>query len=77
MTVTDSELKPGFSFVIPTYNSGEKIRRCLESIRTQDYPQDNVQLLIADGGSTDDTIDIAREYGARSAMIRPTDWPVA
>ena len=65
MTVTDSELKPGFSFVIPTYNSGVKIRRCLESIRSQDYPQDKVQLLIADGGSTDGTIDITREYGAR------------
>jgi len=54
----------GFSFVIPVYNSAERIGRCLSSIRRQDYPQENVQIVIADGGSTDDTRNIALGFGA-------------
>ena len=39
--------------------------RCLASIREQDYPQDQVDIFVADGGSTDDTLKIARRYECR------------
>lgn len=55
---------PGFTVLMPTYNSSVRIRRCLASIAGQDYPSDWVQIIVADGGSTDDTREVAREYGA-------------
>lgn len=38
---------------------------CLCNIREQDYPQHLVEIVIADGGSTDKTVDIAEQNGCR------------
>lgn len=43
---------------ILTYNSGKNLRRALESVKNFS------NIIIADGGSTDDTLQIAAEYGA-------------
>lgn len=56
---------PTISFVTPTYNAGRCLRACLESIRNQEYPQDKIEILIADGGSQDNTCRIADEFGAK------------
>jgi glycosyltransferase involved in cell wall biosynthesis len=58
------EFLPGFTVLMPTLNSEGRIRRCLDSIRGQDYPQDRIDILVADGGSTDGTRQIAESYGA-------------
>ncbi len=58
----DSRILPKFSFNIPTYNAAEHLDTCLQSIFSQDYPQNRVEVLIADGGSTDDTLAIAAKY---------------
>lgn len=50
------------SFVIPTYNAERYLNNCLLSIIRQDYPQDQYEILIIDGGSTDRTLSIAEEY---------------
>lgn len=44
---------------ILTYNSEEHLSRALESVR------DFAEIIIADGGSTDETLTLARAYGAR------------
>lgn len=51
------------SIITATYNSGATLRDTLESILQQDY--DDYELLIKDGGSTDNTLDICREYEPR------------
>lgn len=51
---------PLVSFLIPTFNSERHLRHCLESIRQQDYPSNLVEIIVADGGSTDTTASIAR-----------------
>lgn len=56
---------PSISVVIPTLNSENTLERCLESIARQNYPQDKVEIIIADGGSEDKTLDIARKYTQR------------
>ncbi|MBI2871169.1 MAG: glycosyltransferase family 2 protein [Candidatus Omnitrophica bacterium] len=61
--VAVSNLK--ISFSLPVLNAARTLERCLESIRGQDYPQDDVEILVADGGSTDETVRIAQRYGAR------------
>jgi glycosyltransferase involved in cell wall biosynthesis len=53
---------PSISVIIPTYNSGSVIRNCLNSIAEQDYPPGLIELIIADGGSTDDTIKTVKSY---------------
>lgn len=52
------------SFVIPTYNAASHLECCLQSIKKQHYPEDKIEILIIDGGSTDTTLGLARKYGA-------------
>lgn len=51
---------PTISVVVPTYNHGHYIEETLRSILLQGYP--SLELIVIDGGSTDDSIDIIRKY---------------
>jgi len=51
---------PKISVVTPTFNSRHTLRETLESVLQQNYP--NLEHLVMDGGSTDGTLDILREY---------------
>jgi glycosyltransferase involved in cell wall biosynthesis len=51
---------PRLSVVIPSYNQGEFIERTIKSIVDQDYP--NLDLILMDGGSADDTMTIVERY---------------
>lgn len=53
------------SFIIPVYNGGGFMDSCLGSIREQDFPQDELEILVADGGSEDNTRELALKYAAR------------
>ena len=48
---------------IVTYNSGRFIKRCLESILAQRYP--NKEIVVIDNASTDGTIDILEQFEDR------------
>lgn len=48
------------SLILTTYNSGTNLQKTLNSIEMQDYP--NIEVVIKDGGSTDSTLQIIREY---------------
>lgn len=54
---------PIVSVVIATYNSSAVLERTLSALRKQNYPQDRLEVIIIDGGSKDNTIDIAERYG--------------
>jgi len=56
---------PEITFIIPTYNANKQLKSCLRSIRCQKYPQNKIEIIIADGGSTDNTLEIAKEFGCR------------
>lgn len=53
------------SVVIATFNSGRTLEKCLQSLRDQNYPQELIELITADGGSTDFSKEIAQKFGAR------------
>lgn len=53
------------SVVMATYNSMPIIEKSLQSIRSQDYPQDLIEILVADGGSTDKTIETVKKYDSQ------------
>lgn len=52
-----------FSIIIPSFNQGRFIGRTLESIIQQEGPE--AQILVSDGGSTDETVEVLRSYGDR------------
>ncbi len=51
---------PLISIAVPSYNQGRFIRDTLQSLVDQQYP--NLEVIIQDGGSTDDAVEIAREF---------------
>jgi glycosyltransferase involved in cell wall biosynthesis len=63
--------RPGISVVVPSYNHAEFIRETLDSILDQQYPA--VDVLVMDGGSSDGTVNILREYGDRIRWISRKD----
>lgn len=65
-------LRPLFSVVTVSFNSGKTIRRTIESVANQTY--DRIELIVVDGGSTDDTLDIVGEYAhVVSRLISESD----
>ena len=56
------------SFCMPTYNYGRYIGTAIESIRAQG--QQNVEIVVLDGGSTDDTQAVVERAAARWPAIR-------
>lgn len=51
---------PKFSVITVSYNHGDFIRQTIESVLQQEYP--NFEHIVVDGGSTDNTISILKEY---------------
>ncbi|MFC1621894.1 glycosyltransferase [Patescibacteria group bacterium] len=58
-------MKYKLSVVIPTLNAASVIVPCLESIKTQSFDMSKVEIIIGDGGSTDDTVELVKRYGAK------------
>jgi len=58
-------MKTLISIIMPTLNEESRIERALKSIRMQSINQEEIDILVIDGGSTDRTIEIAKLYGAR------------
>ena len=46
---------PLVSVVIPTYNSASTLSKTIEALCTQDYPQELLEIVVVDDGSTDKT----------------------
>lgn len=63
---------PTISVVIATHNSSRTIGRSLSSIRGQRYPQDRIEIIIADGASNDETRKIASGFNVRWIAVDPS-----
>jgi glycosyltransferase involved in cell wall biosynthesis len=64
------------SLVIPTFNSGGTLAATLSGVREQRDPPGNIELIVADCGSVDDTREIGRRFGAK-VLVSPKRSPGA
>lgn len=60
-------MKPKISVLIPTYQVEKYLKRCLDSVLAQTYP--NIEIVIVDDGSTDQTANIIRAYEKKFSNI--------
>ncbi len=56
---------PLFTVLIDTYNYGHFIEQAIQSVLSQDFPADRLEVLVVDDGSTDDTPERVKKYGSR------------
>lgn len=56
------------SVIVPVYNSGKYIEKCIESIINQTYQ--NIEVLIVNDGSTDNSYSICNEYAKKDSRIK-------
>ena len=55
-----SKNKIKISIITPSFNQGQFIEQTILSVINQNYP--NLEYIIVDGGSIDNTIDIIKKY---------------
>ena len=54
---------PVVSLMIATFNSYKILQKTLAAIEGQTYPKEKLEIIIVDGGSTDQTLELAKAYG--------------
>ena len=57
---------PGITVVVPVYNGEGTLAGCLESLRLQRYPSEQLEIIVVDNGSTDRTQELFEEQQSRS-----------
>ncbi|MBA4376987.1 MAG: glycosyl transferase family 2 [Anaerolinea sp.] len=60
-----SQELPFVSVVVPAYNAGSTLEKCLTALQNQTCPKICYEIIVVDDGSHDDTLEIARRYGVR------------
>lgn len=61
----------GFTVVVPSFNQGQFIDETLRSLIDQKYP--NLEIIVMDGGSSDDTVERLRQYGDAISWVSEPD----
>lgn len=61
-------MKEKLSIIIPVYNNEKYLRRCLDSIINLNYQ--NLEIILVDDGSTDDSLTIMTDYAAKDDRIK-------
>jgi Glycosyltransferases involved in cell wall biogenesis len=72
---TQSGKEKMVSIIIPVYNVSKYLPECLESIFSQTYT--NWEAICVNDGSTDNSLEILKEYAARDKRIKIIDGPNA
>jgi len=71
MKTDQTAFSPLISIITPSYNSGPFLPQAIESVIAQNYPQ--VEHLIIDGGSTDNTLTVLQRYQRHVTWLSEAD----
>ena len=66
---------PKVSVIIPNYNYGRYLRKTIDSVLAQSYP--NVEVVVVDDGSKDNSLEILREYEGKVLTIEQRNGGVS
>jgi glycosyltransferase involved in cell wall biosynthesis len=66
---------PRVTIGMPAYNEERYIEACIASVQAQDYPPELIEILVADGRSTDRTREILAQLAQTDPRIRMIDNP--
>lgn len=56
------------SIIVPVYNSEKELDRCIQSVIDQTYK--NIEIILINDGSTDNSLEICEKYGAEYDFIK-------
>lgn len=63
------------SVIVPIYQEEKYIAKCIDSMLSQDYPKDDLEIILVDGMSKDRTREIVATYTTKYPFIRMIDNP--
>lgn len=66
---------PFVTVIMPVRNESKFLPGCLDSLLANDYPQERLEILVADGMSTDRSREILAQYSRRFPCVRVLDNP--
>src|SRR6185437_12905807 len=66
---------PNISVIVPARNEAHNVRRCLDSLLHQDYPQERLNLIVVDDNSSDDTFAVSCSFARRSQRLKVIGCP--
>jgi glycosyltransferase involved in cell wall biosynthesis len=66
---------PRVTIAMPSFNEERYIEACIASVQAQDYPRELIEILVADGRSTDRTREILARLAAADPRIQVIDNP--
>ena len=66
---------PSITIIIPVKNRAEDTRACLDSLQALDYPKEKLEIIVVDGGSTDDTRTIIESFPVKGIYLNGTKGP--
>jgi len=69
------KMLPTVTIAMPAYNEEKYIEACIASVQAQDYPRDKIEILVADGRSTDQTREILARLSEADPRIKMIDNP--
>ena len=75
MDMSVSRTYPLVSVILPTFNRAWTIRSAIDSVLDQDYP--NIELIVIDDGSTDNTPELLEPYLDRMTVIHQVNKGVS
>lgn len=70
-----SNEKPMVSIVVPVRNAERTLQTTFEYLLNVEYPREKMEIVLADGGSTDKTLDVINEWKAKYPFIRAVEVP--